>query len=320
VDAWSRRLGILVDTTWLENHLTDPGVRIVDLRWQPRFVGEQGFVDDALESYLRGHIPGAAFVGSVTELTDPTDPDVRLVAPPEQFAELAQRLGIAADTLVVAYDDFALPAAAARFWWTLRYYGHEHVRVLDGGFRKWRAEGRPLSREVPSHRPAAFIPRPRPSWRAVKEEVRAALGNPGVVLIDCMSIEQYRGEAPRPWSVRRGHIPGAVNVPWLATGSGDLDAMSNEARLRAILGDQFFCYRAPEELRQLYQAVGVGAGKRVITYCDLGYAGSNGCLTLLLAGFSGDVAVYDGAMAQWSRDLTLPVETGPGPTLSSWSV
>lgn len=315
--VWSRRLDILVDTTWLADHLSDPGVRIVDLRWQPRFVGERGSVDDALESYLKGHIPGAAFVGSVTDLTDPSDPDVRLVAPPEQFAELARGLGIAPDTLVVAYDDFALPAAAARFWWTLRYYGHAHVRVLDGGFRKWCAERRPLSREVCFYPPATFTPRPHSSLRATKEEVQAALGDPGVVLIDCMSAEQYRGEAPRPWSVRRGHIPGAVNVPWLATGSGDLDAMSNEARLRAILGTQFFCYRAPAELRRLYQAVGVGEGKRVITYCDLGYAASNGCLTLLLAGFAGDVAVYDGAMAQWSRDPTLPVETGLGPHPSS---
>ena len=140
----------LVRTAWLADHLDHPDVRVVDVRWRARYAAGRGISADDEAGYVAGHIPGAAFVGMVRDLADPqSDVPDRLV-PPARFAQVMERLGIGNHTLVVAYDDMVLPLSAARLWWALSYYGHARVRVLDGGLRRWRAEGRPLSTEVPA--------------------------------------------------------------------------------------------------------------------------------------------------------------------------
>jgi thiosulfate/3-mercaptopyruvate sulfurtransferase len=129
----------LVTTEWLAAHLDDPDVRIVDVRWRSRYENGRGISLDDHEGYLAGHIPGAVFVGMIADLSDPHHPVPDMLAQPEQFARAMSRSGIGDDTLVVAYDDMGFPLGSARLWWALSCYGHDRVRVLDGGLREWRA-------------------------------------------------------------------------------------------------------------------------------------------------------------------------------------
>ncbi len=299
----------LVEAEWLEAHLRDADLRILDLRYRPRRSGDNWVITDDRIAYETGHVRGAVFAESTRGFVAAREDGSRPVAPPEMFAEFASRLGVGPDTHLVIYDDFPVPNAAARLWWTFRYYGHERVQVLNGGFRMWRAEGRPLSTELPSCPRAAFTPRVRAHLRATKEMVRAALGTPGTVIIDCMPSDMHAGRVPRPWGARLGHIPGAVSVPWLANALPEEVAATNEARIRALTRDDAYCYRPFEELERMYRAAGVTRGKRIITYCDLGYAAANGAFVLTLLGYY-DVAVYDGSFAEWSCDQNLPVESG----------
>lgn len=302
----------LAETDWLEEHLNDDQIRIVDFRYRPQRRGDRWIVSDDRAAYEVGHVPGAVFAETTRGFVAPRENRTMPVAPPEQFAEFAGHFGIGPDTLVVVYDDFPVPVAAGRLWWTLRYYGHDLVKVLNGGFRKWRAEGRPLSTAVPSYAPRTFVPRMRPDLRATKETVRAALGAPGTVIVDCMPTDMHAGRTPRPWGTRLGHIPGAVSVPWLANVLPEDVAASNEARLRALAGNDVFSYRPLEELRRMYEAAGVVQGKRVITYCDIGHAASNAALVLTLLGYQ-DILVYDSSFSEWSRDESLPVESSVRP-------
>ncbi len=123
----------LVSTTWLAAHLGNPGVRIIDVRWQSRYENGRGISFDDHDGYRAGHIPGAVFAGMIAELSDPEHPVPDMLAPPERFAAAMSRLGVDRDTLVVAYDNMGFPLGSARLWWALNYYGHNKVRVLDGG-------------------------------------------------------------------------------------------------------------------------------------------------------------------------------------------
>lgn len=297
----------LAETSWLEEHLSDVDIRIVDLRYRVRRSGDAWVIADDRAAYEAGHVPGAVFAEITRDFVVPRADGTMPVAPPEQFGEFASRLGVGSETLVVIYDDRPVPNSAARLWWTFRYYGHERVKVLNGGFRKWRAEGRPLSTDVPSYPPTAFVPCMRPNLRATKETVRAALGAPTTSIVDCTPSDMHAGKTPRRWGARLGHIPGAVSVPWLANALPEDVAGSSEASKQALAGEDVYCYRPLEELERMYQAAGVTREKRIITYCDLGNAAANGAFVLTLLGYQ-DVAVYDGSFSEWSRDENLPVE------------
>ncbi|MFQ5946687.1 MAG: sulfurtransferase [Anaerolineae bacterium] len=247
----------LVQTDWLSAQLDDADVRIVDVRWRAHYHSGRGTLVDDRDGFMAGHIPGAVFVGTVTDLSDRHHPIPDMLVPPEQFAQVMGRLGIGDDTLVVAYDDMGLPVAAARLWWALSYYGHDRVRVLDGGLRKWRAEGRPLSTDVPSVGLALFTPRPRPEWIARKDDVVAALGQPGVTIVDCLVPDLYGSTEHHPWGERPGHIPGAVNVPSLANADPALATATTTERNRLLATDRAFTYAPPDTLASLYCAAGV---------------------------------------------------------------
>src|SRR5215203_1568693 len=163
----------LVTTAWLAAHLDDEKVRVVDIR---------GYVEKtdlgrgrqkaeylaAREEYDEAHIPGAVYVDWTSDITDPDDPVPAQIAPPKRFADLMGSLGIGDDTSVVVYDH-AGGQFATRLWWALTYYGHDSVFVLDGGWRKWTAEDRPTTAEVPEPEPAVFTPEPRSGWRTDAE-------------------------------------------------------------------------------------------------------------------------------------------------------
>lgn len=304
----------LVTTEWLAAHISDPGLRVVDVRWRSRYENGRGISFDDPEGYRSGHIPGAVFAGMISDLSDRDHPVQDMLAPAEQFASAMGRLGIGNDTLVIAYDNMGLPLGSARLWWALSHYGHDHVRVLDGGLKDWVAEGRPISTDPVMPSPVHFAARLRPGWLATKAEVAAALGQPDTVLVDCLNAELYHGDGDRHlWGQRGGHIPGAVNVPYLANIDPSLATASAAEREKLLASGRSFRFSRPEVLAELYSAAGVEPEKKVITYCGRGYAGACAMLALKVLGYE-HVRLYDGSWAEWSADLSLPVEVDERPT------
>ncbi|KXK49295.1 MAG: rhodanese domain-containing protein [Chloroflexi bacterium OLB13] len=200
---------LTVSTAWLEAHLDDPNVVVIDIRGHVIPASEPPphyFAHD--EAYAESHIPGARFVNWVTDITV-NGPLQNQVAPPEKFAALMSALGIDEDIMVVAYDD-ANGMFAARLWWALHYYGHRRAVVLDGGWNAWVSEGRPVSARVPVVTPRVFVPRLDASIRRDRHAVEKLL-HTDTSLIDVRSAAEYRGESAR--AKRKGHIPGAVSLP-----------------------------------------------------------------------------------------------------------
>jgi thiosulfate/3-mercaptopyruvate sulfurtransferase len=301
----------LVSTGWLSEHLNNPILRIIDVRWRSRYENGRGISFDDHEGYLAGHIPCAVFVGMISDLSDPDHALPDMLASPKQFAEAMSRLGVGPETLVIAYDNMGFPLGSARLWWALNYYGHEKVRVLDGGLRQWQNERRPTSTAVPVVEPAKFEPRPRTGWLATKQDVIESLGRADTVLVDCLTRELYQGRGERHhWGQRSGHIPGAVNVPYLANIDPALTEASAAERERILGQRHSFALASSEELANLYAAAGIGRDKSVITYCGRGYAAACGLLALKVLGHE-DVRLYDGGWTEWSAHRGLPAEISP---------
>ncbi len=280
---------LLVSTGWLAEHLTDSNLRIVDIRGHvlpanqptPHYFNHQA-------DYDQSHIPGATFIDWVQEITDPADPRHAQIARPERYAAVMGRHGIGADTFVVAYDD-AGGMFAARLWWSLNYYGHTRVVVLDGGWNKWTAEGRPVTTDVPVVQPALFTPVRNPAIYRDADQVAAAIGT-STRLLDVRSAEEFRGDYAR--AQRTGHIPGAVNNP------------------RSTLLNPDSTLLAPEQLRAKFADVGIDVSTpEVIVYCNGGVAASLGLLAMRVAGLTNG-AMYDGSWKEWGNDDSRPIEKG----------
>lgn len=300
--------GPLVSTQWLVEHLDDPDLRVVDVRWRSRYENGRGISFDDRDGYLAGHIPGAVFAAMIADLSDPDYPVPDMLARPEPFAAAMGRFGIGNDTLVVAYDNMGLPLGSARLWWAQSHYGHDRVRVLDGGLRQWQNEGRPLSTDVPSVEPGTFTASPSGDWIADKQQVVAALDDPDTLIVDCLSQEQYSGaDSNDLWGPRPGHIPGAVNVPAVANIDPELGAATSAERERLLKNRQSFTFSSRAVLAALYEDVGVTPGRPVITYCGRGFAASCGLLVLKVLGHE-NVRLYDGSWSEWSIDPELPSE------------
>ena len=194
--------GLLVETDRLAEHLYDDTTRIVDADVEP--------------AYQRGHIPGSVLIPDNYE-KDPTTNRVH-VLPPEQFAEMMESLGIGDNTVVVVYDN-SRSLYAGRLWWALTYYGHRNVRVLNGGWRKWVSEGRPISLDSPGPRPAVrFTPNPDASLIIGTAELKEVYGSLDVVVWDVRSRGEYTGENPPPQPAVRPH-PG-LGTPGVAGDDG----------------------------------------------------------------------------------------------------
>lgn len=276
----------LVSTQWLHDHLNDANLVILDVRGHilpaseplPHYFSHR-------DEYLQSHIPGARFVDWVRDITI-DGPQQMQVAPPEKYGAFMSSLGIDAGTFVVTYDDFG-GTLAARVWWTLNYYGHENVAVLDGGWQTWIQEDRPTTDILPVVEPREFIAAPNRALRRTKDEVLAALGT-DTKLIDVRSPAEFRAESSR--AKRKGHIPGARNLP---------------AKEELTVGGLVI---GPDELRAKFAAAGVEQdGEDVVTYCNGGVSASLGLLAYRAAGFSGG-AVYDGSWKEWGNDDSLPIE------------
>jgi thiosulfate/3-mercaptopyruvate sulfurtransferase len=221
---------MLVDGDWLQAHLEDPNLRIVDC--------------DPLDAYRRVHIPGAVNPGD-NFMKNPDDR--RFIMTSEQFTAEMARLGIGDDTLVVSYD--AGSTTAGRFWWCLNYYGHTNAKVLNGGWNLWLKQGRPVTMAQPQAKAATpFTPRADNSLYATAEHIMANLDSPEVVVLDVRSDGEWDGSNKRG-NKRGGHIPGAVHMEWVNNLTSD-----DEKR-----------WKSADELRQMYAACGITPDKQIVT-------------------------------------------------------
>ena len=180
--ATSPRVSLLVETPWLAENLDDPGLAVVDIRGSikpptapaPHYSAKR-------DAYLEAHIPGAVFVDWTEDIVEPTASVHMTLAGPARFKALMERLGIGDEADVLVYDDSG--SLAPRLWWALNYYGHDRVRLLDGGFHKWVVEGRRVTAAVPSLRPAVFTPRVKAGWRADTASVKAAMRDAHIAIV-----------------------------------------------------------------------------------------------------------------------------------------
>ncbi|MGI9352761.1 MAG: sulfurtransferase [Rhizobiaceae bacterium] len=297
----------LVSTQWLSNNLDNPNLRIIDVRWGPTIEDGKGGGFDDYEGYLEAHIPGAVFLPIVTELVDQNNPIPDMLVHAEQFEKIIGRLGIDNETLVVVYDNMGVPVGSARFWWALSYFGHNRVKVLDGGLKQWQLEKHPVSKEIPEISQTTYTANPRRSWIAQREEVNAAISDGETLIIDCLPEEQYSGH-DNPWGTRAGHIPGAVNIPAISNLDPALSSATLAERAKLLEQRGSFIFSDVATITELYKGVGLRPEREIITYCGRGYAASCGMLALKAIGH-GNVRLYDGSWADWSSDPELPVET-----------
>jgi thiosulfate/3-mercaptopyruvate sulfurtransferase len=275
----------LVSAAWLAGRLNDPAVRPVDVRW---YLTERG---KGRAEYETAHIPGASFMDVDDDLAAPPGqgPGRHPIPAPEVFAAAAARAGIDDETHVVAYDASG-GAYAARLWWLLRYFGHAHVSLLDGGWPAWRAAGYPIEAGGAAIPPGLFTAVPHPELVVDAAAVERLRRDPRTLLLDARATERYEGRV-EPIDPQAGHIPGARSAPY-AGNLRDDGTMKSAA-----------------ELRDRYLALGADAAEQIVCYCGSGVTAAHTLFALHLAGRI-DALLYEGSWSDWSSDRARPIATG----------
>jgi thiosulfate/3-mercaptopyruvate sulfurtransferase len=270
---------VLVDTQWVENHLNDDSIRIVE-------------VDENPALYAEAHIPGAIGFDWKSDLQDQVRRDFLT---PEDFGELFGSHGISNEHTVVLYGDRNNWFAAYTYWY-LKYYGHDNVRLMNGPREKWISEGRPTSTDVPRYAAKTFDAQEGdPAIRATRDEVLAALDS-STRLVDVRSPQEFSGELvamagyEQEGAQRAGHIPGAASVPWA----------------QAVQQDGTF--KPADELRELYSSKGVVDGNPIIAYCRIGERSAHTWFVLHELLGQDDVKNYDGSWTEWGNMVAVPIE------------
>jgi thiosulfate/3-mercaptopyruvate sulfurtransferase len=269
----------LVSTEWVATHLNQPNTRFVE-------------VDVDTTSYDQGHVPGSIGWNWTTQLCDTV---VRDIVPKDKLEALLRASGIDNDTTIVLHGDNNNWFAAWAFW-QLKIYGHKDVRIMNGGRKKWLAEGRPVSTDAPAIEPTKYTAsNPDTSIRAFLPEVQAAMKKGAASLVDVRSPQEFTGEILAPPGLpetcqRGGHIPGAKSIPWAKACNDD------------------GTFKTPAELKALYEGAGVKADQPVIAYCRIGERSSHSWFVLkYLLGYK-DVKNYDGSWTEWGNLVGAPVE------------
>jgi len=272
---------VLVDTQWVEDHLDDPSIRIVE-------------VDENPALYAEAHIPGAIGFDWKTDLQDQVKRDF---LDAEAFGELFGSRGISNDHTIVLYGDRNNWFAAYTYWY-LKYYGHDAVKLVNGPREKWIAEGRPTTADVPSYEPTTFAASERDAAiRATRDEVLAALGT-DTKLVDVRSPQEFSGELiampgyEQEGAQRGGHIPGAKSIPWA-------QAVQEDGR-----------FKSADALTDLYGSKGVTNGSEIIAYCRIGERSAHTWFVLHELLGKDAVKNYDGSWTEWGNLVNVPVEKG----------
>lgn len=270
---------VLVTTDWAADHLTDEGVRFVE-------------VDVDTEAYDSGHIPGSVGWNWKKELQDQLR---RTIASKEDFEKLLQKSGIDEDTTVVLYGDNNNWFAAWAYW-LLKYYGFGDVRILDGGRKKWEAENRDLTTDVPEYDSTDYsVSNVKGEYRAFRDDIKDRLNSDDFGLVDVRSPDEFTGKILAPpglneLSQRAGHIPGASNIPW-----------SN-----AVNEDGTF--KSKEELTKIYADEGITPDKEIIAYCRIGERSAHSWFVLNELLEFPTVRNYDGSWTEWGNLIDAPIE------------
>jgi thiosulfate/3-mercaptopyruvate sulfurtransferase len=272
---------VLVDTNWVLVHLKDANVRIAEVDYDPT------------SNYNQGHAPNSTLIDWKKDINDPVQRDILRK---EAAEELLSRIGVSDKTTIALYGDFNNWFAAFAFW-VFKYYGVKDVRIVNGGRKKWIEEDKPLTKDVPSFARTSFkVTQPDESIRVYLDDVKKALHNNRIGLVDVRGPKEFSGEIlappeyPTEHAQRGGHIPGAQNIPWA-------QAVKEDGTFKSVL-----------ELESLYRPRGITQDKEIITYCRIGERSSHTWFVLkYLLGYP-DVRNYDGSWTEWGNLVRTPIE------------
>jgi len=276
----------LVSTDWLAENLNDPNIHIADASW---YLPAQN--RDGAAEYAEAHIPGAIF-WDIDAVADTESGLPHTMPDAVSFERHMEELGIGSDHFIVLYDGMGL-FSAARSWWMLRAFGHENCAILDGGFVKWRAEGRAVSADKPKMAPAKFNANYNSAMMHNLEAMLKNLETGDAQILDARASGRFQGTEPEPRpNSRSGHIPGSLNLPY-----------------DQLLDPEHKTVLPPDALTRKFADAGIDLSRPVVTSCGSGVTACILALGFLLSGKT-DISVYDGSWSEWGTHPDTPVETG----------
>jgi thiosulfate/3-mercaptopyruvate sulfurtransferase len=273
----------LVSTEWLAQHLAEPDLTVIDASWHMPASGRSG-----REEYLAAHIPGARFL-DIDAVSDRSNPAPHMLPSAEEFGAAMEEIGVGRDDHIVVYDNSPI-RTAARGWFMLRHFGARQVAILDGGFQKWTAEGRPTEAGESAPRKARFEAQEDGAEVVTKQQILAGNHDP---LLDARGKARFEGSEadPRP-GIAAGHIPGARNLPFGSLYNAD------------------GTFKSPGEIRDLFADAGIDPARPFVASCGSGVTANSLIFAAHLLG--GDSArLYDGSWSEWGADPATPKVTGP---------
>jgi thiosulfate/3-mercaptopyruvate sulfurtransferase len=272
----------LVSTRWLEENLGE--VTVVDSSWFMPSLGRSG-----RDEYLRAHIPGARFL-DIDAVADRSNPLPHMLPTAQEFTAATGQLGVGSDDRIVVYDN-SPTRTAARGWFMLRHFGARSVAILDGGFQKWLAEGRPTESGQQAHSPACFEAKQDPSEVVTKQQILS--GEVLMPLLDARGAPRFEGSEPDPRAgVEPGHIPGACNLPFGSLYNAD------------------GTFKSTDEIRRLFATADVDPTQPFVASCGSGVTANSLIFAAHLLGHDGN-RLYDGSWSEWGADPATPKAHGP---------